>query len=83
MTKEHYEIRLKVKLDDQQQDLEEVYGRKKESMQQIFNAEIRHMRHCNDELTLIIGERERMIKRLIGLIRKQEYQIIEIASERS
>jgi hypothetical protein len=32
-TKEHYEIRLRVKLDDQQQDLEEMYAKKKESMQ--------------------------------------------------
>jgi hypothetical protein len=71
LTKDRWELKLQVSLEEQQQEHDDAWLRKKESITQLFNAEISNLKDQNNQLKDTIHDRERLIKRMFRYVVKQ------------
>jgi hypothetical protein len=71
LTKDRWELKLQVSLEEQQQEHDDAWLRKKESITQLFNAEISNIKDQNNQLKDTIHDRERLIKRMFRYVVKQ------------
>ena len=72
LTKDRCELKLQVSLEEQQQEHDDAWLRKKESITQLFNSEINNLKGQNAQLRDTIYDRERLIKRTFRFLVKQE-----------
>lgn len=71
LTKDRWELKLQVSLEEQQQEHDDAWLRKKESITQLFNAEINNLKDQNNQLKDTIYDREKLIKRMFRYLVKQ------------
>ena len=71
LTKDRWELKLQVSLEEHQQEHDDAWLRKKESITQLFNAEISNLKDQNNQLKDTIHDRERLIKRMFRYVVKQ------------
>ena len=72
LTKDSSELKLQVSLEELQQEHDDAWLCKKESITQLFNSEINNLKDQNAVLKDIIHDRERLIKRIFTFLVKQE-----------
>lgn len=72
LTKDRCELKLQVSLEEQQQEQDDAWLRKKESITQLFNSEINNLKDQNAQMRDTVHDRERLIKRMFRFLVKQE-----------
>ena len=73
--RKRYEFRVEVKKEEARMEFEEALLRQKEAFTRILNAEMEHMKMSCQALNDQLFDRERLIKKLIGFVFKQEWHL--------
>ena len=63
-----YVVKLEIRLEEQQNEFDEIQGRRKETMTQLFNSEINVLKETNYKLNEKVSQRDKIIRKMYKVI---------------